>query len=156
GYLPPEEVLVIATGSQGEPRAALSRLAQGRHPHMELAPGDCVIFSSRAIPGNERLIERLKRSLSRLDVRLMDDDENPGLHASGHPAQEELTNLYGWTRPRRLLPVHGELRHQRAHQQLAETLGIEAPLIPRDGDLIRLDHEGLHLEARYPQTPRII
>jgi ribonuclease J len=156
GYLPPEEVLVIATGSQGEPRAALSRLAQGRHPHMELAPGDCVIFSSRAIPGNERLIERLKSGLTRLGVRLMDDREYPDLHASGHPAQEELSTLYGWTRPRRLIPVHGEMRHQQAHQQLAEELGIEAPLIPRNGDLIRLDQEGLHLEARYPQTPRII
>lgn len=156
GYLPPEEVLVIATGSQGEPRAALSRLSQGRHPHMELAAGDSVIFSSRAIPGNERLIERLKRDLTRLGVRLMDDIEHPELHASGHPAQEELTTLYGWTRPRRLIPVHGELRHQQAHQRLAEGLGIEAPIIPRNGDLLRLDHEGLQLEARYPQTPRII
>lgn len=156
GYLPPEEVLVIATGSQGEPRAALSRLAQGRHPHMELASGDTVIFSSRAIPGNERLIERVKRGLTSLGVSLMDDIQHPELHASGHPAQDELSTLYGWIRPRRLIPVHGELRHQQAHQQLAEDMGIEAPLLPRNGDLIRLDHEGLHLEARYPQTPRII
>ncbi|MDR5865966.1 ribonuclease J [Halomonas koreensis] len=156
GYLPPEEVLVIATGSQGEPRAALSRLAQGRHPHLELAPGDSVIFSSRAIPGNERLIERLKRGLERLGVTLLDDEQAPAIHASGHPAQDELARLYDWVQPTHLLPVHGESRHQRAHQALAERQGIQAPLIPRNGDLIRLDAEGLHREAHHPQTPRII
>ncbi|WP_027966750.1 ribonuclease J [Halomonas halocynthiae] len=156
GYLPPEEVLVIATGSQGEPRAALSRLAQGRHPHMELTSGDSVIFSSRAIPGNERLIERVKRGLSSLGVNLMDDIQHPELHASGHPAQEELTTLYGWVCPKQLIPVHGEPRHQQAHQQLAKKMGIDVPIIPRNGDLICLDHQGLTLEARHPQTPRII
>lgn len=156
GYLPPQEVLVIATGSQGEPRAALSRLAQNRHPQMELASGDSVIFSSRAIPGNERLIERVKRRLSSLGVNLMDDIEHPELHASGHPAQDELATFYGWTRPRRLIPVHGEMRHQQAHQRLAEGLEIDVPVIPRNGDLIRLDHDGIQCEARYPQAPRII
>ncbi|GAA0631031.1 hypothetical protein GCM10009016_21400 [Halomonas beimenensis] len=156
GYLPREEVLVIATGSQGEPRAALSRLARDRHPHFSLEAGDTAIFSSRAIPGNERLIERLKHALGLRGVTLMDETNHPELHASGHPAQQELTTLYGWARPRHLLPVHGELRHQHAHQALARELGIEAPLIPRNGDLIRLDGEGLHREARHPQAPRII
>ncbi|MDR5890916.1 MULTISPECIES: ribonuclease J [Halomonas] len=156
GYLPPEEVLVIATGSQGEPRAALSRLARGRHPHVELEAGDSVIFSSKAIPGNERLIERLKRGLRHLGVSLLDESNHAELHASGHPAQDELTTFYGWTRPRHLLPVHGEPRHQQAHQSLAQSLGIAAPLIPRNGDMIRLDGEGLHLETRHAQTPRII
>ena len=156
GYLPPEEVLVIATGSQGEPRAALSRLAQGRHPHVELMTGDTVIFSAKAIPGNERLIDRLKRGLRHFSVTILDETNHPELHAYGHPAQEELRTFYGWTRPRQLLPVHGEPRHQQAHQTLAEELGIQAPLRPVNGDVIRLDSEGLSLEARHPQQPHII
>ena len=156
GYLPPEEVLVIATGSQGEPRAALSRLAQGRHPHVELMAGDTVIFSAKAIPGNERLIDRLKRGLRHFSVTILDETNHPELHASGHPAQDELRTFYGWTRPRQLLPVHGEPRHQQAHQTLAEELGIQAPLRPVNGDVIRLDAEGLSLEARHPQQPQII
>lgn len=156
GYLPASEVLVIATGSQGEPRAALHRLVQGRHPHVELGPGDSVIFSAKAIPGNELLIERLKAGLARLGVRLLDEFNHPELHASGHPAREELKTFYGWVKPRHLLPVHGEPRHQRAHQDLATQLGIQAPLAPVDGDLIRLDGDGLTLEARHPQPPCIV
>ncbi|MFO8045469.1 MAG: ribonuclease J [Halomonas sp.] len=156
GYLPPNEVLVIATGSQGEPRAALSRLARGRHHAMELGAGDSVIFSAKAIPGNELMIERLKNGLTRLAVTLLDEFNHPELHASGHPAQEELRTFYGWVKPRHLLPVHGEPRHQRAHRELAESLGIHAPLAPLNGDLIRLDADGLTLEARYPQPPCIV
>jgi ribonuclease J len=156
GYLPPEEVLVIATGSQGEPRAALSRLANGRHPSFELMTGDTVIFSAKAIPGNEPLIERLKHGLRRLNVAIWDEFNHPELHASGHPAQEELRTLYGWLKPRHLLPVHGEARHQWAHQALADSLDIQAPLAPVNGDLIRLDADGLTLEARHPQRPCII
>ncbi|MCG6659053.1 ribonuclease J [Halomonas campisalis] len=156
GYLPPEEVLVIATGSQGEPRAALSRLAMGRHPSFELMAGDTVIFSAKAIPGNEPLIERLKQGLRRLEVTLWDEFNHPELHASGHPAQEELRTFYGWVRPRHLLPVHGEPSHQRAHQALAQRLGIQAPLTPTNGDMIRLDAGGLTLEARHPQRPCIV
>ncbi len=156
GYLPPEEVLVIATGSQGEPRAALSRLAQNRHPHFELVAGDSVIFSAKAIPGNERLIERLQLGLRRLGVTLFDEHQHPELHASGHPAQDELAIFYDWIKPRHLLPVHGERRHQQAHVALAERLGIAAPLIPVNGDLMRFDGDGLQLESRYPQPPCIV
>ncbi|EWH00244.1 beta-lactamase [Halomonas sp. BC04] len=156
GYLPPEEVLVIATGSQGEPRAALSRLANDRHSSLELNPGDTVIFSAKAIPGNEPQIERLKHGLRRLGVAIWDEFNHPELHASGHPAQEELRIFYGWIKPKHLLPVHGEPQHQRAHRALAETLGIEAPLAPVNGDLIRLDADGLTLEARHPQRPCIV
>ncbi|SHF13193.1 ribonuclease J [Modicisalibacter ilicicola DSM 19980] len=156
GYLPPEEVLVIATGSQGEPRAALSRLAQGRHPDVELQAGDTVIFSAKAIPGNERLIERLHDGLRRLNVTILEESRYPELHASGHPAQDELSTFYEWLKPRHLLPVHGERRHQSAHCELAEAQGIQAPLIPTDGDLICFDAQGLTLEERYPQTPRIV
>ncbi|TDB02993.1 ribonuclease J [Halomonas marinisediminis] len=156
GYLPPEEVVVIATGSQGEPRAALQRLARGRHRSLELAPGDSVIFSAKAIPGNELLIERLKRGLGQLGVEVLDEFNHPELHASGHPAQEELRTLYGWVKPRYLLPVHGEPRHQQAHREIAESLGILAPLSPLNGDMIRFDADGLTLEARHPQPPCII
>lgn len=156
GYLPPEEVLVIATGSQGEPRAALSRLARGRHGDFELAPGDSVIFSAKAIPGNERLIERLQHGLRQLGVTLFEEREHPELHASGHPAQDELNTLYEWVKPRHLLPVHGEHRHQQAHRELAEARGIVAPLVPVNGDLIRLDGDGLTRESRHPQPPCII
>ncbi len=156
GYLPAEEVLVIATGSQGEPRAALSRLAAGRHPHFELMTGDSVIFSARAIPGNERLIERLKHALRLTGVTLLDDIQRPGLHASGHPYQDELRTFYEWVSPHRLLPVHGEARHQKAHQAIAREMSIEAPLTPRNGDLIRLDDQGLQLERHYRLTPHII
>lgn len=156
GYLPPEEVLVIATGSQGEPRAALQRLARGRHRSLELGPGDSVIFSAKAIPGNELLIERLKRGLRHLGIEILDEFNHPELHASGHPAQEELRTLYGWVRPRYLLPVHGEPRHQQAHREIAEELGIQAPLSPLNGDMIRFDADGLTLEGRHPQPPCIV
>ncbi len=156
GYLPPEEVLVIATGSQGEPRAALQRLSRGRHRSLELGTGDSVIFSAKAIPGNELLIERLKAGLKRLGVDILDEFNHPELHASGHPAQDELRTFYGWVKPRHLLPVHGEPRHQQAHRDLAERLGIQAPLAPLNGDLIRLDGDGLSREARHPQPPCIV
>ncbi|MBW6391175.1 ribonuclease J [Billgrantia antri] len=156
GYLPPQEVLVIATGSQGEPRAALSRLANGRHHSLELMADDTVIFSAKAIPGNERQIERLKHALRHLDVAVWDEFNHPELHASGHPAQDELRTFYGWIKPRHLLPVHGERRHQQAHQELAESMGIQAPLAPINGDLVRLDGEGLSLESRHPQRPCIV
>ncbi|MCC5884019.1 MAG: ribonuclease J [Halomonas sp.] len=156
GYLPPDEVLVIATGSQGEPRAALSRLAHGRHQSFELMAGDTVLFSAKAIPGNEYQIERLKQALGRLDVAIWDEFNHPELHASGHPAQDELRIFYDWVKPRHLLPVHGERRHQQAHQELAESMGIQAPLAPVNGDLIRLDAEGLSLESRHPQRPCIV
>lgn len=156
GYLPAEEVLVIATGSQGEPRAALSRLAQNRHPDFELQAGDTVIFSAKAIPGNERHIERLHDGLRRLQVQILEEKHHPELHASGHPAQDELNLFYEWVKPRYLLPVHGEHRHQHAHRLLAEERGILAPLIPVNGNLIRFDGDGLTLEKHYPQTPHVV
>ncbi|WP_043526330.1 ribonuclease J [Litchfieldella xinjiangensis] len=156
GYLPPEEVLVIATGSQGEPRAALTRLAHGSHPNFELVSGDSVIFSAKAIPGNERLIERLQRALTRKGVAVYDEQSHPELHASGHPAQEELKQFYQWVEPRYLLPVHGEQLHQQSHCELAQAQGIQAPLTPTDGDMIRFDQDGLTCEAKHPQRPCIV
>lgn len=156
GYLPPDEVVIIATGSQGEPRAALQRLAQERHPFIDLEPGDNVIFSAKAIPGNERPIEQLKKRLVQLGVTIFDEVNHPELHATGHPAQEELITFYQWIRPKYLIPVHGEARHQQAHQAIADSLGISAPLAPVNGDMIVMDHLGLRCEARYPQPPCIV
>ena len=156
GYLPADEVIIIATGSQGEPRAALQRLAQRRHPFVDLEPGDNIIFSAKAIPGNERPIERLKKRFTQMGITLFDEFNHPELHATGHPAQEELRTLYRWIKPRHLLPVHGEARHQQAHQELAESLDIRAPIAPLNGDLIHFDVNGLRQEGRYPQPPCIV
>lgn len=156
GYLPPEEVVIIATGSQGEPRAALQRLAQRRHPFVDLEPGDSIIFSAKAIPGNERPIEQLKKRLAQLGVSIFDEMNHPELHATGHPAEDELRKLYQWVRPKTLLPVHGEARHQAAHQEIATSLGINAPLAPVNGDMLMFDNLGLRCEARYPQPPCIV
>ncbi|SJN11783.1 Metallo-beta-lactamase family protein, RNA-specific [Halomonas citrativorans] len=156
GYLPPDEVVIIATGSQGEPRAALQRLAQGRHPFIDLEPGDNVIFSAKAIPGNERPIDQLKKRLVQLGVTIFDEVNHPELHATGHPSQDELVKFYQWIRPKYLIPVHGEARHQQAHQAIADSLGISAPLAPVNGDMIVMDHLGLRCEARHPQPPCIV
>lgn len=156
GYLPREEVLLIATGSQGEPGAALSRMAQGRHMELELEAGDTVIFSSKIIPGNERAIASLVSALRRRQIEVMDESEHPELHASGHPARDELRTFYGWIKPRYLLPVHGTEEHQRAHLALAHELGIEGDISPRDGDWLRWDGQRVELETRLELAPRLI
>ncbi|WP_251978256.1 ribonuclease J [Salinicola avicenniae] len=156
GYLPPEEVLIIATGSQGEPRSALSRMAQGRHAAIDLQPGDDIIFSARAIPGNERPIERLKAGFKRLDVRVHDEHSDPALHASGHPAREELRLLYTWLKPKMLLPVHGELAHQEAHRALATSLGIAVPVLARNGNVVTLRHDTLDVTDQHHPRPQLI
>ncbi|WP_110687188.1 ribonuclease J [Salinicola aestuarinus] len=156
GYLPVDEVLIIATGSQGEPRSALSRMAQGRHPVLDLEAGDNVIFSARAIPGNERPIERLKNGFKRLDVVVHDETTNPSLHASGHPGRDELRMLYGWLRPKALLPVHGEIAHQEAHRDLAQSLGISVPLLAQNGEIVAWEGETLHTRTQHHLRPVLL
>lgn len=156
GYLYPEEVLIIATGSQGEPRSALSRLSQGRHPALDLLADDDVIFSARAIPGNERPIARLKAGFKRLDVNVHDEHTDPALHASGHPAREELRQLYRWLRPKMLLPVHGEASHQQAHRELASTMDIHVPQLAKNGVVLSLDAETLVPSGSHHLRPRLI
>lgn len=136
GFLPRNQQLWICTGSQGEPAAALGRLAAGNHPQLTLEPGDTVIFSSRLIPGNEEALAHIKQHLLRQGVHIIDDDMAP-IHASGHPPQEDLRQLYGWLRPRYLLPVHGEPYHQQAHMAFARSLGIGG-LVPANGELVDL------------------
>jgi ribonuclease J len=135
--LPAGKVLYLVTGSQGEPRAALSRIAQGNHPDVQLGKGDAVIFSSRVIPGNDLAIFELHNKLSALGVEVLTAEDH-FVHVSGHPAREELAEMYRWTRPRIAVPVHGELRHMAEHARLAKSLQVPEALVPVNGQLYRL------------------
>jgi ribonuclease J len=137
GYLAPENVLYLCTGSQGEPRAALTRIAQGDHRHVSLGAGDSVIFSSRVIPGNELPIFALYNKLAERGVEVITDKQWP-IHVSGHPARDELKQMYQWARPKIAVPVHGERRHLLEHAKLARALQVAEAIAPRNGDLIRL------------------
>lgn len=137
GYLPREEVLILATGSQGEPRAALTRLAGDEHREIQLERGDTVIFSSRMIPGNERAISRLQERLLHKGVEVLTDADH-FVHVSGHPARDELIQMYQWVRPQVAIPVHGEPRHLTAHAALAAECQVPHTLVASNGDLIRL------------------
>jgi ribonuclease J len=136
GFLPDDSLLIICTGSQGEPRSALSKIAADTHPNIALGEGDTVIFSSRMIPGNERGILRVQDSLARRGCRVMTADDHM-VHVSGHPARDELKRLYELVKPRYAVPVHGEWRHLAEHAALAEELGAK-PMLVEDGDVLRL------------------
>lgn len=137
GYLPPDKVMLLCTGSQGEPRAAIARIAEDQHPHISLEPGDLVIFSSKTIPGNEKEVSRVLNNLAELDIDMVTGDDDL-VHSSGHPRQGELALLYDWVKPKALIPMHGEPRHLRAHKLFAESKGIRDVLIPQDGTITRL------------------
>ena len=137
GSLPDDNILFLCTGSQGEPRAALSRIARGEHRNVALRQGDTVIFSSRVIPGNEAAIHDLQNAFLERGVDLITADDH-FIHVSGHPARDELKQMYAWARPRIAVPVHGEKRHIREHVKLALELQIPEAIAPSNGDLIRL------------------
>lgn len=134
--LPRGEVLIVATGGQGEPRAALSRIAEDNHP-IALEAGDVVLFSSRQIPGNEIAIGRIQNRLAARDITIV-TDRQAEIHVSGHPGRPELEALYGWLRPQVLVPVHGELRHMREQARLGRASGIPHAVVQQNGDLVRL------------------
>jgi len=139
GYLPPHEVMVIATGSQGDPRAALTRLAERTHSYMELEAGDTVIFSSRDIPGNELAIERVRLGLAAQNVQIIEQKaEGPLIHTSGHPGRDDLKDMYDWVKPQAAVPVHGESHHLKAHAELAADCGVPEQLLGSNGDLFVL------------------
>lgn len=139
GYLPREEVLAVATGSQGEPRTALRRMAMGTHPDVELEPGDRVIFSARAIPGNEEAIDALIANLKEQGVEVITAEAaDLPIHASGHPAQDELRAMYQWVQPEVAIPVHGEAEHMEVHAGLARACGVPKSLLGRNGDLFMI------------------
>ncbi len=138
--LPPEQGVIITTGSQGEPLSAVARMAVGGHKQIEIQPEDTVIFSARVIPGNEQSIARTVNQLFKRGARVITEDVVPGVHVSGHPSQEELKLMLNLTRPQTFVPVHGEYRHLYFHAQLAREMGIPAGnvFLLDDGDVLEV------------------
>jgi ribonuclease J len=137
GYLPPDKVLALCTGSQGEPRAALARIAQDEHPEVTLSRGDRVIFSARTIPGNDIAVSRVINGLVSQGVEVITDRDHL-VHVSGHPRRAELLDMIGWVRPKILIPAHGEPLHLAEHAKLARRAGVPQVLVCRNGDLVQL------------------
>jgi ribonuclease J len=137
GYLPPDKVVALCTGSQGEPRAALARIAEDEHPEVTLSRGDRVIFSARPIPGNEKAIARVINGLVEQGVEVITDRTHL-VHVSGHPRRDELLDMIRWVRPNVLIPAHGEALHLAEHAELARRAGVPQVLLCRNGDLVRL------------------
>jgi ribonuclease J len=142
-------VLALCTGSQGEPRAALSRIAEDEHPEVTLAKGDRVIFSSRAIPGNEKAVARVINGLVGQGVEVITDRTHL-VHVSGHPRRAELLDMIGWVRPRILIPAHGEALHLNEHAALARGAGVPHVLVCRNGDMVRLAPDGAQIIDQVP------
>jgi ribonuclease J len=143
--LPRNRILYLCTGSQGEARSALTRVAAGQHPRVRLEAGDTVIFSSKIIPGNERTLYNLHNQLVRQGIEVITEVDH-FVHVSGHPSRDEMEQMYRWVRPRIAVPVHGEARHLHAHQRLAEALGVPKVVMIENGDLLRIA----------PDEPRVI
>lgn len=137
GFIPRDKVVVILTGSQGEPRAALAKLSRDEMRNVALTKGDTVVFSSRAIPGNEKAIQDIKNGLVEQGVHIVTDAEAL-VHVSGHPRRNELLKMYEWTRPEILVPVHGEAAHLVAQTELGVQAGIKTVPRVRNGDILRL------------------
>ena len=138
--LPRREVMIVATGGQGEARAALSRIAFEQHP-LRLEAGDLVVFSSRQIPGNEIAIGRIQNALAERGIEMITDRQAP-VHVSGHPGRPELAAMYEWIRPQMIVPVHGEMRHMAEQARFARARGIPHGIVQKNGDLIRLAPNG--------------
>jgi ribonuclease J len=137
GHFPPDKVLALCTGSQGEPRAALARIANDDHPQVTLNRGDSVIFSSRTIPGNEKAVGAIINGLVAQGIRIITDRDHL-VHVSGHPRRDELRDMLAWTRPQLVIPVHGEALHLSEHARLARACGVPKVITCRNGDLIKL------------------
>jgi ribonuclease J len=137
GFLPRDKVVAILTGSQGEQRAALRRIADDDHPEIALSPGDLVVFSSRTIPGNEKVVNHIINALVRRGVEVMTDRDGL-VHVSGHPRRGELKQMYEMVRPQVAIPVHGEALHLHEHAKLAKSLGVPEVVTCYDGHVVRL------------------
>jgi ribonuclease J len=137
GYIPRDKIVVILTGSQGEPRAALAKIARDEMRHVALTAGDTVVFSSRTIPGNEKAIIEIKNGLIEQGIKIVTDSDAL-VHVSGHPRRSELVQMYEWTRPQILVPVHGEAAHLTAQAELGASVGIKTIPRVRNGDILRL------------------
>jgi len=147
--LPRARVLALCTGSQGEGRAALARIAEAQHPSVTLDRGDRVIFSSRTIPGNEKEVGRVVNGLIRQGIEVISDRTHL-VHVSGHPRQAEIAEMYGWVRPRIVVPVHGEALHLSEHAALGRRLGIAEVVVAENGDLVRLAPGGAEIIDEVP------
>ena len=160
GFFPDDKILYLCTGSQGEPRAALSRIADGNHRNVTLGPGSTVIFSSRVIPGNELGIFNLQNQLAERGVHIITEKERP-IHVSGHPCRDELAQMYAWAKPKVAIPVHGERRHLLEHADFAKSLQVPHAITVRNGDMVELRSDGsgavvdevpagrLHLDGKF-------
>lgn len=147
GYMPDDRIVMIVTGSQGEARAQLARIARGEHPEITFKQGDTVIFSARPIPGNEREIIDVKNNLAAGRVRIISPRETKHcIHVSGHPAREEITQMLQWVKPETVIAVHGERTMLEAHAELARSLQVPNTIVPNNGSVIRL----------YPAMPQVV
>lgn len=147
GYLPDDKIIMIVTGSQGEARAQLARMARGEHQEVTFKQGDTVVFSARPIPGNEREIIAVKNNLAASRVRIIGPRETKHIiHVSGHPARDEITQMFQWVKPQSVIAVHGERTMLEAHAALARDLQVPTTIVPNNGSVIRL----------YPGTPQVI
>lgn len=153
GYLPRDKVVALVTGSQGEARAALARIASGEHRSVALAPGDTMVFSSRTIPGNERAVNAIINALVDQGIAIVTERDRP-VHVSGHPRRDEIAELYSWLRPGTLIPAHGEPAHLAAHAAFARRQGIPHVVEARNGDLIQLA-PGLPEKTRSVESGRL-
>jgi len=131
------KVVVLCTGSQGEPRAAIARMADNEHPDISLNKGDLVIFSSRTIPGNEKGVTRIQNAFARMGCEILTDTEAL-VHVTGHPRRDELRQMYQWIRPQVAVPMHGEARHINAHVEIARAAGVPAVVAAYNGEMVRL------------------
>ncbi|RDJ24139.1 ribonuclease J [Bosea caraganae] len=149
GYLPRDKVVALLTGSQGEPRAALSRIASDDHPEIALSPGDRVIFSSRTIPGNEKSVGNILNALARDNIEIITDRTHL-VHVSGHPRREEMARLYGWLKPKIVIPAHGEDLHLSEHAAFARGLGVKHVVRAGNGDVVAI---GADSAGKIDQVP---
>jgi ribonuclease J len=156
GYFPDDEILIVTTGSQGEPMAALARMAAGGHKQIHIKEGDTVLLSSKFIPGNERAITHIINKLYKLGADVI-YEKISAIHVSGHAFREELKQMINLTRPRFLIPVHGEYRHLVLHARLAQEIGIPADrtLVAENGQVIELETGSIRVRDRVP-TGRVL
>jgi len=151
GAFPPERLLVVVSGSQGEPNSAMARVAVGRHPKLEIGPGDLVVHAARQIPGNEKAIARMINHLLRRGAEVVTAADAP-VHVSGHAAADELATLFELLRPHAFVPIHGEYRQLAAHARLARAAGMDAASVVQaeSGDVVALSASGPSIVDRVP------
>ena len=132
-----DKILYLATGSQGEPMGAMNRIINGTHQDVFLEAGDCVIFSSKIIPGNEKKLYQLQNLIVKNDMEII-TEENAFVHVSGHPNRDDLKDMYKWVKPKCIIPVHGEHRHMKEHVAFAKEMQIPKSLLIENGDIIKI------------------